>query len=104
MTADKLRIDRLTIALHEAIIDNGGVECEQVPDVFFPEEFSVPVGLGNNKGLSTMYNMAMDTARQICMRCPVMDKCLKVGMFEDYGIWGGTTPKQRQKLKLERND
>jgi len=51
-----------------------------------------------------MYNMAIDTARQICMRCPVMDKCLKVGMFEDYGIWGGTTPKQRQKLKRERTD
>lgn len=104
MTADKLRIDRLTIALHEAIIDNGGVECEQVPDVFFPEEWAVPEARGHNKGSSTMYNMAIDTARQICMRCPVMDKCLKVGMFEDYGIWGGTTPKQRQKLKLERND
>jgi hypothetical protein len=100
MTADKLRIDRLTIALHEAIIDNGGVECEQVPDVFFPEEWAARSPMQS----TNMYNMAIETARQICMRCPVMDKCLKVGMFEDYGIWGGTTPKQRQKLKKERND
>jgi hypothetical protein len=104
MTADKLRIDRLTIDLHEAITDNGGVECEQVPDVFFPEEWAVPEARGHNNGSSPMYKMAVDTARQICMRCPVMDKCLKVGMFEDYGIWGGTTPQQRRKLKLERND
>ena len=100
MTADKLRIDRLTFELQEAIIDNGGVECEQVPDVFFPEEWAA-------RGASqstNMYNMAIETARQICMRCPVIDKCLKVGMFEDYGIWGGTTPKQRQKLKRERTD
>lgn len=101
MTADKLRIDRLTIALHEAIIDNGGVECEQVPEVFFPEEWAAR----ESKYQSTnMYYMAIDTARQICMRCPVMDKCLKVGMFEDYGIWGGTTPQQRRKIKKERND
>ena len=103
MTADKLRIDRLTFELQEAIIDNGGVECEQVPNVFFPEEFSVQGRVGNNGG-SSMYKLAVETARQICMRCPVMDKCLKVGMFEDYGIWGGTTPKQRQKLKRERTD
>ena len=100
MTADNLRIDRLTIALHEAIIDNGGVECEQVPDVFFPEEWAARTSMQS----TNMYNMAIETARQICFRCPVMDKCLKVGMFEDYGIWGGTTPKQRQKLKLERTD
>jgi hypothetical protein len=28
-----------------------------------------------------------------------MAKCLKVGMYEDFGIWGGTTPEQRRQLK-----
>jgi hypothetical protein len=107
MTADKLRIDRLTFELQEAIIDNGGVECEQVPTVFFPEEWTIPVGRGGNangEGSGNMYQMAITTARQICFRCPVIDKCLKVGMFEDYGIWGGTTPKQRRKIKKDRTD
>jgi len=92
MTYDKLRIDRITLDLHEAIIDNGGVECEQVPDIFFPEDLSTP-------GQSVMRNMATETAREICLRCPVMAKCLEVGMFEDFGIWGGATPEQRRKLK-----
>jgi hypothetical protein len=98
MTADNFRLDQATIELHEAIMDNGGVECEQVPDVFFPEEWAA-------RGASqstNMYNLAIQTARQICMRCPVMDKCLRVGMAEDYGIWGGTTPKQRRQLKREQ--
>lgn len=100
MATDKLRIDRLTIALHEAIIDNGGVECEQVPDVFFPEEWAARSPMQS----TNMYNLAIDTARQICMRCPVMDKCLKVGMFEEYGIWGGSTPEQRKKIRKYEQD
>ena len=105
MTADNFRLDHATIELHEAIMDNGGVECEQVPDVFFPEEWTIPVGRGGNangQGSGNMYNLAIQTARQICMRCPVMDKCLRVGMAEDYGIWGGTTPKQRRQIKREQ--
>jgi WhiB family redox-sensing transcriptional regulator len=94
MTYDKLRIDRITLDLHEAIIDNGGVECEQVPDIFFPEDLSTP-------GQSHMRNMATETAREICLRCPVMAKCLEVGMFEDFGIWGGATPEQRKRLKRQ---
>jgi hypothetical protein len=92
MTYDKLTIDRITLDLHEAIIDNGGVECEQVPDIFFPEDLSTP-------GQSAMRIMATDTAREICMRCPVMAKCLQVGMYEDFGIWGGATPEQRKRIK-----
>jgi hypothetical protein len=97
MTYDKLRIDRITLDLHEAIIDNGGVECEQVPEIFFPEDLG-------NQGASHMRVMATETAREICLRCPVMAKCLEVGMFEDFGIWGGATPEQRRKIRrYERN-
>jgi hypothetical protein len=95
MTTDKATQERLTVDLNEAIKDLGGVECEQVPDIFFPEDFRMK---SQGQDLE-MAKMAEQTAREICMRCPVMAKCLKVGMYEDYGIWGGSTPEQRKKLK-----
>jgi len=92
MTTDKLLLNRITLDLHEAITDIGGVECESVPEIFFPEDLGQPTDFKLKK-------MAIETAREICMRCPVMDKCLKVGMFEEYGIWGGTTPEQRRRIR-----
>jgi len=92
MTTDKLWLNRITLDLHEAITDIGGVECESVPEIFFPEDLGQP---GDNR----IKTVAIETAREICLRCPVMDKCLKVGMFEEAGIWGGTTPDQRRKIR-----
>ena len=97
MTSDKLLLNRITLDLHEAITDLGGVECEQVPDIFFPEDFAPTTH-------PLIRNESIETAREICLRCPVMDKCLKVGMFEEYGIWGGTTPQQRKNIRRYEQD
>lgn len=98
MTTDKVTIERLTADLTEAILDIGGVECSQVPDVFFPEDFRAKA-----KGQDLqMARLAEQTAREICLRCPVIAKCLKVGMYEDFGIWGGTTPEQRKRLRRQK--
>lgn len=97
MTTDKLLLNRITLDLHEAITDLGGVECEQVPDIFFPEDFPPTTH-------PRIRNESIETAREICLRCPVMDKCLKVGMFEEYGIWGGTTPQQRKNIRRYEQD
>lgn len=43
-----------------------------------------------------------DEAQRICvMECPVRDDCLRYALEanEQYGVWGGMTPEQRQKLK-----
>lgn len=89
---------RLVLDLVEAIQDNGGVECEQLPDIFFPEDFRAKA-----KGHDyQMADMAEKTAREICMRCPVIAQCLKVGLYEEYGIFGGTTAKQRQQIRREQ--
>ncbi len=96
MTTD-FKLNRITLDLHEAIRDLGGVECEKVPEIFFPEDLGQP-------GDSRLKRQAIETARQICMNCPVMDKCLKVGMFEENGIWGGTTPEQRKKIRRYETD
>ena len=44
----------------------------------------------------------------VCCRCPVVDECLTYAMeCEDldrfhYGIWGGLTPRQRERLARAR--
>ena len=97
MASDKLFLNRITLDLHEAITDLGGVECESVPEIFFPEDFAPNTH-------SRVRTQTIETAREICFRCPVMDKCLKVGMFEEYGIWGGSTPEQRKKIRKYEQD
>jgi hypothetical protein len=68
-----------------------------VPEIFFPEDFRA-----KSKGQDLeMAKLAEQTAREICLRCPVMAKCLQVGMFEDYGIWGGSTAEQRKRIKKQ---
>lgn len=41
-------------------------------------------------------------AKAICVRCPVMDKCLEYGIEENYGVWGGTTPTERAAMRNAR--
>ena len=31
----------------------------------------------------------------VCENCPIKEKCLEHGKSEDYGLWGGHTPKER---------
>lgn len=99
MTAD-INLSKDTIALFVAIEDNDGVECSKVPEIFFPEDLFQANGISANT-----YRLVAEmeeTARAICMKCPVMALCLKVGFYEDYGIFGGTTPKQRRELRREK--
>ena len=46
-----------------------------------------------------------DKARGICMECPVRKECLDyafTGEHGRYGMWGGTTPKQRRIIGRRR--
>lgn len=59
--------------------------CRDVhTDVFFPE-----------KGATTT------AARDICRQCRVQTLCLAYALEHDErnGIWGGTTPRERSRLK-----
>lgn len=66
--------------------------CAQTdPEVFFPPR-------GGRGG---------EPARRICRRCPVQTECLEAALAkpqheDDYGIWGGTSPKERRALRAER--
>ena len=42
-------------------------------------------------------------AREICLSCPLMAKCLDYALFaEEYGVWGGTLEGERAKLRNGR--
>jgi WhiB family redox-sensing transcriptional regulator len=57
------------------------------PDWFFPE-----------RGESTA------VAKEVCMGCPVREECLAYALANGItsGIWGGTTERQRRRLRRER--
>lgn len=53
------------------------------PDIFHPEP----------QGASTA------AAMRVCAGCPVRIECLTEHVGEPFGVWGGTTPKQRRRMR-----
>jgi hypothetical protein len=68
--------------------ENGGSPCEQLPAVFYPEEFEDP----------EMYVLAEKVAKQLCNDCPLLKECREWGLLAavPYGIIGGLTFHERQ--------
>jgi len=57
------------------------------PDLFFPISAAGPA------------ERQVMRAKTICGGCPVREECLKFALSHElsYGIWGGTTPEDRQR-------
>jgi WhiB family transcriptional regulator, redox-sensing transcriptional regulator len=57
------------------------------PDLFFPISSAGPA------------EKQISRAKMICADCDVRQQCLEFAMSHDqvYGIWGGTTPEDRQR-------
>jgi hypothetical protein len=80
-----LGIERKYLELHEAIRELGGVECEEIPEFFFPEEPDRTTRL-----------MVEKIAKDVCERCPLRVQCLDYAKSTRViGIWGGTTYDER---------
>jgi len=47
------------------------------------------------------HNRYYDVAKLICEHCPVRLKCFEEGQGEEFGCWGGQTPKERRKGTIE---
>lgn len=56
------------------------------PNVFFPERGD---------------HYPVQAARDLCSRCPVKTACLQANLWERDGIYGGTTPSDRKKLRKQ---
>ena len=82
-----LRQDLTYRELTEAIDRVGGVGCESIPEIFWPEDYSDP----------ETRQVAIKTAKRICAACPVKAECFTyaVERGERYGIWAGTLPHER---------
>jgi len=62
--------------------------CAQTdPELFFPEKGDRP-----------------RDAKKVCANCPVCTECLTFALAHDrlYGVWGGTTERERRKLTTTR--
>jgi WhiB family redox-sensing transcriptional regulator len=62
------------------------------PDLFFPISSA---GLGEQQ---------IAEARAVCVACVVRRECLEFALAHEqvYGIWGGTTPEDRQRDRRRR--
>lgn len=70
----------------------GDAVCAQTdPEVFFPEKAE---------------RVKASDAKAVCSRCPVKNACLEwaINNGERHGVWGGTTERQRRKLRRIGNE
>lgn len=67
--------------------EEGATPCQELPSVFYPEEFEDP----------EMYAMAEKVAKQLCSECPLLKPCREWGIVAaiPYGIIGGLTVSER---------
>ena len=69
--------------------------CVGVPSaVFFP-------AVGEHEDPRTV-RQAVAQALEICSACPAREACLEENLDERYGVWGGTTEKERRQLRRQR--
>lgn len=63
------------------------------PEWFYPESY-----------LTRECREQIAVAKNICTRCPVVVECLRWAVETDqrHGIWGATTPDERQRLRRRK--
>ena len=59
--------------------------CRGLTELFFPERGDVSI-----------------PAKRLCQQCPVQTECLEAGVGEFYGIWGGISVRERQRIRIRR--
>lgn len=82
-------MQRITNKLLQPVEWQANARCHEVdPEIFFPERG------GSSKA-----------ARAVCNGCEVRMQCLEYALNnkEQFGIWGGTSERERRRLRRERN-
>ena len=65
-------------------------------EIFFGKEYH-----GIQRHRPTLTSIEIRRAKAVCAVCPVLEECFTFAMEndEEYGVWGGTTHRDRQRLK-----
>ncbi len=83
-----MKTEQLYLKLAEAIRNaESNPPCQETdPDAFYCEQGD----------WSTLRK-----ARELCKDCPVRAECAEyaIAAYEPYGVWGGTTPRERMKIR-----
>lgn len=68
----------------------GETPCQSAPDLYFPDL---------DQDISPLATLRL--AKTMCGECPIRVQCLNyaVANEEGHGVWGGTTPKERSKIR-----
>lgn len=45
----------------------------------------------------------MSEIRAVCSTCPVRRECAEAGLMEKWGMWGGTSERERRRIRRDRN-
>jgi WhiB family redox-sensing transcriptional regulator len=72
-------------------MDNKHLACRKSPELFFPDNTE---SAKQNKAIA------------ICLGCPYRLHCAEYAItnYEDHGVWGGTTARERQRIRRARNN
>lgn len=96
------QVQKLYFELMTRIREFGEPICSapENQDLFFVE---VPVGYVTNLQMAKI-NQDMADAVALCGVCPVRAMCAEYAILgrEEFGVWGGTTPAQRQAINAKR--
>jgi WhiB family transcriptional regulator, redox-sensing transcriptional regulator len=67
-------------------------------DIFFGKEYH-----GEQRHRPSLTSIEIRRAKAICAVCPVLWDCFSYAMAneEEYGVWGGTTRRERQRLRTQ---
>lgn len=77
----------------DQLLDATDALCKEIdPDLWFPSN--------ENSRIKSSYE-AMNYAKSVCARCPMLVQCLAHAITnkEEHGIWGGSTPNERKRIK-----
>jgi WhiB family transcriptional regulator, redox-sensing transcriptional regulator len=67
--------------------------------VFFGHEYH-----GWQRNRPSLTSVEIRRAKAICATCPVLWECFQYAVEEEeeYGIWGGTTPRERARYRVNK--
>jgi Transcription factor WhiB. len=87
MSSQRHLSDTRYFALLKAIKENDGVDCEDYPDLFFPEDIEDP----EKRAAS------IKLAKALCNACAIKDLCFTYAIEtgQRFGVWGGTLGHER---------